>query len=469
MVMWAEIPYVGRASWDDGPAPEAVRENARQQLEELIHQNYNHPAIVTWSVGNEIDISASGKQGSAHALDLLRDLDVLARKEDPSRPTTFADWWTPDLTERRGGTTLAGTTDLIGYNRYYGWYSRDVADLGPELDALHRQYPAIPMSVSEYGGGAALSQHSDDPRGGRPDPRGRVQPEEYQAWLMEHAWHDMSRRPYLWASWTWSMFDFASPRAEGDSNDLNTKGLMTSDRKERKDAFYFLKASWSAEPVLRVVGRRYTDRAYPVTDVKVYSNADNVRLRVNGKALGEQTCVEHICRWPGVRLQTGANHVVAEAGFADGQHQDAVDWTAPDAARGLAINAGSLLGFVAPDGTRFGSDAFFTGGTIASFPTPDGAAGDGRSSTGRSGDFTYALPVPDGRWMLELSFRDTAGTIRPPRIRVQGKAVALTGGVSADGMRTYRLPVTSRKEGVTLGISSLASDNALQFVKLTRP
>src|SRR5262249_5937120 len=150
---------------------------------------------------------------------------------------------------------------------YYGNFS----DLGRTLDNAHRQHSELPMSVSEYGAGAALTQHSDDPNGGPVNSHGRPHPEEYQTLYHEQSWEVLRQRAYLWGSFVWNLFDFASDeREEGDLTDVNDKGLVSYDRRIRKDAFYFYRANWSSQPTLHLTGRRYTDRPYAVLDVKAY-------------------------------------------------------------------------------------------------------------------------------------------------------------------------------------------------------
>ncbi|MDQ6648300.1 MAG: beta-galactosidase, partial [Pseudomonadota bacterium] len=353
MVVWSEIPFVNKVAFTDAPASPALVANARQQLIELIRQNSNHPSVVTWGVGNEVDIDmAQGKLGpKADPRPLLRNLSALAKQEDPTRPTTMA-----DCCEATPGSTpsavpmLAGITDLMGYNRYFGWYYGKVGDFGPYMDSLHAAHPGLPLSVSEFGAGGALSQHTDNPRGGPINDSGRPHPEEFQSWWHEQSWPQLAKRPYLWASWVWNMFDFASNiRHEGDSTDLNDKGLVSYDRKVKKDAFYFYKAHWSDQPVVHISGRRYVHRAYAVNDVRIYSNADAVQVSLNGHALGRVACKERICVLHDVALAPGGNHVVAQARFGQRTVSDAVDWDAPDATHGLAINVGDLSGYAAAD------------------------------------------------------------------------------------------------------------------------
>lgn len=426
MLVWSEIPFVHQAGFTpDEPTPALVA-NARQQLMEEIRQNYNHPSVFTWSVGNEIDIGVMLHHGKAgKSLELLRNLHELAKHEDPSRLTTFADCCEPPPMTMKGAEPLAGATDLIGYNRYYGWYYGKPAGLGTTMDIFHQRHPKLPMSISEYGAGAATSQHTDNPLGGAISAMGRPHAEEFQSWYHEQSWPQIRSRPYIWGSFIWNMFDFASDmREEGDSIDINDKGLVSYDRKVKKDAFYYHKAQWSSEPVVHINSSRYTQRAYAMTDVRVYSNAPTVRLKLNGSDLGSATCEDRICVWRDVTLHAGANTVTAIADFAGGPVTDSVNWTGPDPANGIRIDSGNLVGHRSADGQLFGSDNFFIGGdsrllnslsgggfTAANKAPPKVVAGatDAALYDGyRVGTFSYDIPAPNGEWKVTLySFEPT--------------------------------------------------------------
>ena len=224
---------------------------------------------------------------------VLRRLHEVAKAEDPGRATTLADLSLGGQGE--GKIRVSGITDVWALNRYYLWYYGDALGLVRDLDGIHAKYPRQPVGVSEYGAGAALGDHTDNVLGGPPTPFGipdgrAYQPEEYAAHVHERIYEVLASRPFVWGTYVWAMFDFGSGiRNEGDLRGVNTKGLVTFDRKTRKDPFYFYKANWSAEPVTHIVGRRYADRAYATTDVKVYSNADAVALLVNGAPAGTLT------------------------------------------------------------------------------------------------------------------------------------------------------------------------------------
>ncbi len=258
---------------------------------------------------------------------------------------------------------FAGIADLIGYNRISssGTTARST-DFGPMLDQAHALHPKLPISVSEYGAGGALTQHSDDPRGGPINPHGRPHPEELENIYHEASWPQLASRPYLWGVFIWNMFDFSSnSRNEGDVTDINEKGLVSYDRKTRKDVFYFYRANWSALPTLHLVGRRYADRAYGVTDVKAYSNAAQARLSLNGRDLGATPCSGGVCVWPAVHLAQGSNDLQASADVAGEKLSDGVTWTFAGAPSIVNIKAGDISGYLSADGQRFGSDMLFRG------------------------------------------------------------------------------------------------------------
>jgi beta-galactosidase len=308
IVAWAEIPFVNQAL----DTPE-FRDSAKEQMRELIRQNFNHPAICFWGVGNETS------QPAADAV--ITDLAAVAREEDPARLSTYASHHdNADPRNRR--------TDVVGFNRYFGWYAGQLADFAPWLDRTHADYPALRFAMSEYGAGASIAQHSSDPA--RPDPRGPFHPEEYQSLYHEAYWTALKTRPFVWAKFVWCLHDFASDgRNEGDQAGRNDKGLVTYDRKVRKDAFYFYQANWSTEPVLHLASRRFTRRTDPVTEIKVYSNAPEVGLAVNGIPLGTQRDPGRgrVFRWPGIKLSPGPNVVSVTARFGSAEAADSCVWT----------------------------------------------------------------------------------------------------------------------------------------------
>jgi beta-galactosidase len=455
VVVWAEIPLVNAVSYDGSPANAALAANARQQLLELIQQNRNHPSVALWSIANEIDLTATKSGGPSKPGSLLRSLNALAKSQDPDRPTTFADCCevalppqtAPPQTESRapggdGGAAgvaprepIVGIADTVGYNRYFGWYTGHFGDFGPMLDQAHERHPQLPMSVSEYGAGAALTQHSDDPTGGPINPHGRPHPEEMQSLYHEMSWSALQQRPYLWGSFIWNLFDFASDsRREGDLTDINEKGLVSYDRKIRKDAFYFYRANWSPQPTLHLVGRRYVERPYAVLDVKAYSNAARANLAVNGADQGVTSCSGGICLWRAIHLQPGSNDLRATADIAGTAVSDSLQWTLSGTPSAVRIKSGDISGYVAMEHQRYGSDMYFSGGEGKGVNRPDTpddkrievAASDPRLyDSFREGEFSYRVPVPNGRYKITLQFEEPAAAAgeRVFDVFVNGKAV----------------------------------------------
>ena len=273
MVIWAEIPYISRHM-------PTGRANTVSQMTELIAQNYNHPSIVVWGLSNEITISGSNP-------DLLENhniLNDLCHKMDKTRLTTIA-----AVSMCKIDDPYLQIPDVVSYNHYFGWYGGETDMNGPWFDNFHKTHPTIPIGCSEYGC-EALNWHTSDPRHGD-------YTEEYQAYYHEELIKQLYTRPYMWATHVWNMFDFgADARAEGGENGQNHKGLMTMDRKYKKDSFYAYKA-WlrTAEeaPVLHICGKRYIDRVEDVTKVTVYSNFPEVELYVNGELLEKQSSDNH--------------------------------------------------------------------------------------------------------------------------------------------------------------------------------
>ncbi|NHO67363.1 DUF4982 domain-containing protein [Aestuariicella hydrocarbonica] len=436
LVLWDEIPLV--SSWSYAPenkeANQELSENAKLQLREMIHQNFNHPSVIVWGIANEVDFGAilpaflSAKRSDAALLEpLLKELAAIVNEEDSSRLSTLAHC----CEERKGLAnaefpTTGHLTEVVGANLYFGWYYGEAQDIGPHLDHLRTVRPEQPLSVSEYGAGGGISQHTDNPLGGPVDATGVAQPEEYMSYVHEKNWVEISSRPYLWASWVWNSFDFATKvRVEGDAVDINTKGLVTYDRKIKKDSYYFYKANWSDEPTVHITGRRYKERAYPVTDVRVYSNAPETELWLNGESLGKKSdCEQQICVWTEVSLSDGENQLRAEGVFAEGRESDTVQWhLKAGLTNAYHIDAGALLAAssVAAD---YGSDDFFSGGEARTVDQPGGwgkppvladiANSEDREllATYREGEFEYRLPVSNGEYQVVLTLMEPDTTLQ---------------------------------------------------------
>ena len=266
MIVWAEIPYISEH------LPNG-RENTISQMKELIVQNYNHPSIVTWGISNEITISTKDKKDM---LDNHRVLNDLAHRMDPTRPTTLACYAVCGPFNK-----VAHITDLVSWNLYLGWYVPGLFLNDLWIDFFHWKYPDRPLGYSEYGCEAMPNLHSSHPRRGDHS-------EEYQAIYHEYLVKCFEKRPFMWATHVWNMFDFAADaRNQGGEPGMNHKGLVTFDRKIKKDSFYLYKAWWSKEKFVHICGSRYVDRPEKITTVKVYSNCNKVTLFANGKKVAQ--------------------------------------------------------------------------------------------------------------------------------------------------------------------------------------
>ena len=270
LVIWAEIPYISKHM-------PTGRENTISQMKELIAQNYNHASIVVWGLSNEISIGGSDED----LLENHRILNDLCHEMDKTRLTTIA-----AVSMCKMEDPYLQIPDVVSYNHYFGWYGGDTDMNGPWFDKFHAMHPSIPIGCSEYGC-EALDWHTSDPRQGD-------YTEEYQAYYHEELIKQLFTRKYMWATHVWNMFDFgADARNEGGENGQNHKGLVTFDRKYKKDSFYAYKAWLSDEPFVHLCGKRYVDRVEDVTKVTVYSNQKSVELFANGVSLGVKEAADH--------------------------------------------------------------------------------------------------------------------------------------------------------------------------------
>ena len=265
MIVWAEIPYITEH------LPNG-RDNTVGQMTELVVQNYNHPSVLCWGLSNEITTTGGVTEDLVENQQLLNDL---CHKLDSSRPTTMANVFMLET-----DSEIVGIPDIRSYNLYYGWYVGEVEDNDAWFDTFHREHPEMIIGLSEYGADATLCYQTGHPEKGD-------YTEQYQALYHEHMLEMWKARPYIWAMHVWNMFDFAADgREDGGEPGVNHKGLVTFDRKVKKDAFYIYKAYLSREPFVHICGRRYIDRTEEVTQIKVYSNQKTVSLYLDGKPVG---------------------------------------------------------------------------------------------------------------------------------------------------------------------------------------
>ena len=307
-IVWAEIPFISVMNKDP-----AAHQNCISQLKELIIQNYHHPSICFWGISNEILIGGISEQ----LVQNHKELNDLAKKLDPTRLTTIAHVSMTPLE-----SPLHHITDVISWNHYFGWYGGAMEDNGPWLDRFHGSHPELCVGLSEYGCEGVITYHG-------PDPACKDYSEEYQALYHEHMAKVLDERPWIWSSHVWNMFDFGcAARDEGGVAGRNNKGLVTMDRKIKKDSYYIYQAYWSKTPMVHICGRRYGQRAGASTQVRVYSNQPSVTLYADGKpveTLSAQPSAPKVFLFT-TELEPGSHILVADAeGVKDSISLEIVD------------------------------------------------------------------------------------------------------------------------------------------------
>lgn len=298
-IVWAEISFISTMSEE-----RQAHQNARSQMLELIKQNYNHPSICFWGLQNEVAIGGESNK----LYDNVRDLNRLVKELDSTRLTTSANLFYVD-----NGSPLNFISDVVSYNLYLGWYNGEINDFDKWIETFHKENPQVPLGMSEYGCDAVLKYHTEKPE--RQDYT-----EEFQAYYHEKVWEIFNSKKFLWSTYIWNMFDFASDtRNEGGVKGRNNKGLITFDRAVKKDSFYFYKAQWSTEKFVHICSKRFVERVGETTNIKVYSNCDEITLWVNGEKLGTKKSHKKIFMFENVAINMGENLIVAESscGYVD--------------------------------------------------------------------------------------------------------------------------------------------------------
>ncbi|MGH8048790.1 MAG: glycoside hydrolase family 2 protein [Chthoniobacterales bacterium] len=321
LIVWEEIPVVEQVSEDKDFGPTTL-----QQMKEMILQGYNHPSIAFWGIYNELYASWI-KIKHPDAAAILTQLRDLAHELDPSRPVVAAAF-TADP------QNIQSIPDWQSLNTYPGWYWGTVDKMADTIKKATNTYKRKRIALSEYGAGANPTQHQEGkftkPPSPDPNARGAFHPEEYQTFAHESYWSQIKDNPGIWGSYVWAMFDFASDgRNEGNQPGMNDKGLVTHDRKLKKDAFFFYKANWNPDPMVYIAARRNTPRKQAKTDVEVFSNNPaGAQLIVNGKSLGTVKPDRiNVCRWANVPLKPGENKIEAVSKFGGKTLTDSCEWT----------------------------------------------------------------------------------------------------------------------------------------------
>ena len=308
-LLWDEIPLVNvtrntRAFW----------QNTEEMLREMVSQLYNHPSSIWWGLFNEL-----GTRPMPPSDEQLKHLQSVAKELDPQRFVVAASC--------KHNQSFNLVTEQMAFNHYPAWYHDSDPSEMKDFVAKRSKSVKKPIAVSEYGAGGNIAHHTEGAPV-RPEPRGPFHPEEYQAYVHEGDWAAMKDDPLIWGTFIWNMFDFACRgRKEGNVPSLNDKGLVTHDRKIKKDAFYFYKANWNPEPMLHLTSRRAIIRKEPTTEIKAYSNCPEVELFVNGTSVGKaQPDSFKIFRWEKVQLSPGKNSIRVVAQSGKTTMEDSCEW-----------------------------------------------------------------------------------------------------------------------------------------------
>lgn len=361
LVVWTEIPiWRGNVSTQENHTVFVA--NAVQQMRELIRQSYNHPSIVYWGVFNEV------ASNNSRVIDLVTQINAAAKSEDPTRFTIAAAEWNYPSAENY-------IPDATTFNKYYGWYtdfslSADdrLAKFGPWLESQIAAEPNKPIGMGEYGAGANINHHVDDPRDGAPpsDPNSTsFHPEEYQAYLHEKTWEaiENASKP-VWATFIWQFADSANDdRLEGSQPGINDKGLMNYGRSVAKDAFYYYKSQWSSQPVLYLTQKRNTTRTDATTTVKAYSNlGQSIELLINGVSQGTRNDTDGVLEW-NVTLDAGVNNILVRT-TSGTSRTDSATWTLPANAQAAGLMASSTPASDEDEEPSIGEELFGSGSAI---------------------------------------------------------------------------------------------------------
>lgn len=345
IVLWTEIPLINSIE-----STTLFSSNIKEQLKELIRQNYNHPSVFFWGLYNEI----LQKEGP-DPLALIQELNTLAHQEDPTRLTTVA--------SNKDNKAVNLVADLVSFNKYYGWYYNTPAGFSDYINQLKAAPLPIPAGISEYGAGASIRHHELYPA--MPVQSSDWHPEELQNVFHESYWSTIKKHPFLWQTSVWLAFDFASDgRNEGDHPGINDKGLVTHDRKTRKDAYYYYKSHWNKEPMVYITSRRFSKRTDASTYIKTYSNCDSVKITVNKSIYPALKPTENVCNWNNIILDPGVNIITARGYKNKVVYSDSCIWrydiSKADKSTGINFQASSLqtpLHYLADTGAIYGIKA----------------------------------------------------------------------------------------------------------------
>ncbi len=468
VVLSTEVPLVNKIS-----SSTAFADNAKSQLKELIKQNYNHPSVFFWGMFNEVNFH----EGPV-TTPLISALNDLSHELDSTRLTTGA--------AQNDEADTHWLLDVCGWNKYMGWYDGSFEDYASWADWLRNGHPDTKIGMSEYGAGASIHHHQDFSI--RPNPGGPFHPEEYQADYHEAYYLAMLERPFIWSTAIWTAFDFASDyRAEGDALGINDKGIVTRDRKVKKDAFYYYKAHWKEDPFVYITSRRFTERSNGNSYVKVYSNCDSVELMVNDESFEILKSTNHIFKWEDVALAEGENTIQVKGYSDNNTYLDNCIWNYEKSPNDTLI-AGDIQinfqtsssatpeGYIGDDGSVFGEkgngysygwNTDNTGNTRERTSTLDLVFNTLNHIEKNGTSYSWEMAVENGVYQVSIGCGDPDYTDSYHKILVEGQLV-LEGFNTATSMKVATDTVTVIDGRLTVAPASGASNAKINLVHLTQ-
>ncbi len=441
LVVLNEVPFNGSGNRAMTVFADDFLANYKQQMQALVLQNYNRPSVVSWGIYNELTDNQANR-------DLVAAMVAFTHSIDPARVTTGASW-----TDRIGA--MEPLTDVIAYNEYKGWFNGLVTDLGPLLDTLHAAAPNLPIGVSEFGAGGNPAQHGNL---SNVSAHGYTHSEEYQNQLYEQTWSQLASRSFLWEKTQFLLFDTANDgNTTGNSPGVSDYGLINQDRSIKKDTYFYLKANWSADPVLYLTSRRWTNRTAAVTDIKVYANVEVPQLYVNGVLVGAMQSIGNaVYSVPTYTLAAGKN-VITVTGTRDGQtYTDTATWTYGSSSGG----GGTSVPTPTPvEGQQIfqAENATLSGGTVRA-ANHSGYTADGFADySGNASAVQWTLSWPAaGQAKLDFRYANGATASRPLTVYVNGVSVGSVACAPTGSWQTWKT--------VSLTVSLKTGSNTIKAV-----
>lgn len=488
LIVWEELPILRQI----GTSP-SYAEISKQMLIEMIRQNYNHPSVVFWCYMNEIFLRMRSEAGyTKQVVDLAKELEEIARREDPNRLTAISmnrPYTKNDPYEESGLTSIP---QVLGWHLYFGWYYGKPEEIGGFLDDYHKRYPNRKILVSEYGADSDSRIHSMT-------PTIKDYSTEWAQLFHESAVEQMMKREYLGGFGVWNAFDFGSESRVDSTPHINKKGIFTFDRKPKDVAFYY-QARFLSKPILHIAAREWNKRRgkqNETTQIKVYTNLTEVELFLNGKSVGKKKIDStRIGVW-NFPLKQGINKIEASgiAGTQSIKDETEIQFSetttilksTSEKFTELAIDTGASIEFIDSAGVVWESDQPYTPngwGYLddlgASNSRADqnilGTVDDPLYQTYREGLKGYRFDVPSGEYEIDLRFAEPLNLRSGRRVfsvSVNGKLV-ITDLDLAREAKSFN-PVVKKfkafsaaKDGLTITFAPINGKPVLSGIKVRR-